>query len=62
LGFGGDIPGSSTCNLGCCSPHVQCAGACANLMTNGNHCGACGNACLETEQCSDGSCLALCPP
>jgi hypothetical protein len=56
----GEIPSTSTCNLGCCSPHVACGGDCAHLPTDPSHCGGCDNACAENERCEAGSCVALC--
>ncbi len=43
-------------NVSCCSG-VSCDGVtCVRLERNDQHCGACGNACLQSQFCNDGVC------
>jgi hypothetical protein len=46
--------------LSCCFGAVACNGACADLKTDANHCGACDTSCAANEVCSAGAC-APCP-
>lgn len=57
-GGGGSDAGQS--ELSCCFGAVACNGACADLKTDANHCGACGTSCAANEVCSAGAC-APCP-
>jgi hypothetical protein len=45
----------------CANAEQNCSGVCADLQSNPNHCGACGNSCGEGEVCRMGSCTASCP-
>lgn len=42
-----------------CSPNQPncCGGACTNLNTYADNCGACGNVCRPGEWCADGVCV-----
>jgi len=46
--------------LSCCLGAVECDGACANLQTDANNCGSCGQHCMASEVCSGGLC-SPCP-
>ncbi len=39
-----------------------CDGECADLDTDANNCGACGNECGEGEECIDGECISVALP
>jgi hypothetical protein len=59
----GEIPRTSTCNTGCCSPHVLCptprgGTQCARVMTDTANCGGCGIVCDAGDSCVGGSCIA----
>ena len=43
----------------CPAPKTVCAGACVDLNTNNENCGACGKACGETTACVGGTCTAV---
>jgi hypothetical protein len=60
-GGGGGGPDGGQTQLSCCFGAVACDGACADLKTDANHCGACGTSCAADEVCSAGAC-APCPP
>ena len=52
--------GGGTCR--CRAGLTNCGGRCRDLATHRNHCGACFNACVRREVCSEGTCLApVCP-
>ncbi|WP_437288710.1 MXAN_6577-like cysteine-rich protein [Sorangium sp. So ce406] len=40
----------------CTDGQSPCDGQCVDTQTNAEHCGACGDACAEGEQCTDGRC------
>lgn len=42
--------------LVCPEGEVACSGACVSLLSDADHCGACGNACGELEVCGAGVC------
>lgn len=44
----------------CATSETRCGDACVNLSTSTTHCGACGNVCNETENCTAGTCRAPC--
>ena len=46
--------------LSCCLGAVECNGACVDLKTDANHCGACGGHCAANQVCSAGAC-SPCP-
>jgi hypothetical protein len=50
---------NNTCvPLPCQSGETDCGnGACADLSTDENNCGACGNACSQGDVCANGSCV-----
>jgi len=52
-------PTGGTCDgAGFCScPGAVCNGACTDLGSNVNHCGACGNACQSGQNCIQGACV-----
>jgi hypothetical protein len=56
----GGTPGA-LCRAGQCTcdptTELVCGGACTNVVTNAQHCGACGNACLPGHNCILGSCV-----
>lgn len=39
---------------------TDCSGTCANLVTDGQNCGACGNFCGTSMVCTAGSCVDVC--
>ena len=42
-----------------CDPALtQCGQSCADLLTNAEHCGSCGNQCSGTTVCTAGSCVS----
>ena len=44
----------------CSSGFTKCGNDCVNLLTNSEHCGACGNACDPlNETCISGSCTVM---
>ena len=50
-----------------CPGETDCSGmdedpVCANLSTNEDNCGACGNSCDDDELCIKGKCTGLTPP
>ena len=53
--------GPTSCPPGCPATSC-CAGECVNPQTDPEHCGVCGNACVNSEECVDGRCLAVCLP
>ena len=55
---GGSDGGVAT--LSCCFGAVECNGACVDLKSNANDCGACGKHCAVNQVCSAGVCAA-CP-
>ena len=57
-GGGGSDGGPSA--LSCCLGAVECNGACAQLQTDANNCGACGKSCAASEECNAGAC-SPCP-
>lgn len=70
-GDGGTIPGGGTwtCANGGCAivcptldagATTECTGACVDLKTDNDNCGACGTPCAQgTEQCTQGLCCKL---
>lgn len=42
--------------LSCGAGEMVCAGACANVMSSNEHCGACATQCSQIEFCSAGMC------
>ncbi|WP_437734843.1 MXAN_6577-like cysteine-rich protein [Sorangium sp. So ce1335] len=40
----------------CADGQSPCDGACVDTETSDEHCGACGNACAEGQQCAEGRC------
>ena len=55
---GGTDGGLAT--LSCCFGAVECNGACVDLKTDANDCGACGKHCAVNQVCHAGACTA-CP-
>lgn len=51
---------SGVCGLRCAEGHVECAGGCVNLQENGEHCGACNEACSDGLVCQGGTCTSTC--
>jgi hypothetical protein len=50
-----------TCDSACCPAGESCCDdGCANLESNPNHCGACGNACGADQVCQGGVCGVAC--
>jgi hypothetical protein len=51
-----------TCVVNACLLGFDCpeekAGCLTNILVDSNHCGHCDTACLATESCSDGTCVA----
>ncbi|MEZ4406092.1 MAG: hypothetical protein R3A52_06425 [Polyangiales bacterium] len=45
----------------CTSQQLACGGRCVDPQTDGQNCGACGNACGAMQACVMGSCQAQCP-
>jgi hypothetical protein len=45
-------------NPSCPSGQTLCDGSCIDTQSNSKHCGKCGNACNESEPCSEGTCLS----
>ena len=48
----------AVCQVTCDQGKVDCGGTCANLASDGKHCGACGNECAPSFACIDGACLS----
>ena len=42
---------------GCPPGTTNCGGACADLSSDRNHCGDCGNACADDQNCEDSECV-----
>ncbi|MEZ4406312.1 MAG: hypothetical protein R3A52_07550 [Polyangiales bacterium] len=63
---GGTCASSLVCNgescVACPEGLAACAGRCVDLRVSPVHCGACGVACAEGEQCVGGGCDLVCPP
>ena len=53
-----DTPDEPACAPGL----VDCYGACLDILSDHEHCGACGHACEPIEVCADGECRFECPP
>ena len=53
---------SFVCNgtMTCAAGSSDCSGACLNLQSDANNCGACGFVCPSGRSCSAGSCNLLC--
>lgn len=49
------------CVLLCDTPQVQCAGVCADLRSNSDHCGGCNQRCPTSQVCVQGVCDVPCP-
>ena len=45
----------------CAVDQMTCGGACVDLGTDNNNCGACGSACASGQVCGNGTCAANCP-
>jgi hypothetical protein len=55
---------SFACSKGkcACPPGTTlCNGNCADLQSDPNNCGSCGNTCPSGQQCRNGDCLDFCP-
>ena len=52
--------GTQTCVAACAANETCCDAACVDLLTDTDHCGACGNACGEGHECRDGVCGVVC--
>lgn len=58
----------TVCMAGCSSEEsgdpnlIECGDRWINPQRDEEHCGGCGNACLEGERCIEGSCVLFCPP
>jgi len=46
----------------CSGSEVICDGACADLASDTEHCGACSTTCQRFEACEQGACTLQCPP
>ncbi len=46
----------------CPDGHEDCGGRCVDLQSDRQHCGGCGGACGDGEQCVDGQCDPVCQP
>jgi hypothetical protein len=44
-----------------CDAGVECSGSCVDLLTDPDHCGACGARCRGARACCIGGACALCP-
>lgn len=44
----------------CETAETDCNGECADLGSDSEHCGACGNACTTGVECRDGECVGAC--
>ncbi len=55
-GGGKDAPQTQDCTTG----YSDCGGICADLLGDGQNCGACGTSCAEGQVCSAGTCQASC--
>lgn len=64
IGFGcatgGDAGGTNPTT--CTDPQTACNGACVDLTSDGQNCGACGNVCPAGQGCSAGMCGACVAP
>lgn len=62
----GDVIGSADVTTGadvsCQSGLTACAGLCVDISRSPLHCGMCGRACHDGEQCVGGTCTLTCPP
>jgi hypothetical protein len=52
--------GCSSSKGGCKSDSTSCGGACVQLASDNQNCGACGNACATGSFCSAGTCTLTC--
>jgi hypothetical protein len=55
-GAGGDTGTGSGSPTRCGSDQTVCAGACVDLETDAQNCGACGDPCALGASCEDGTC------
>lgn len=60
LAWGCDAPEANV-DPKCSSAQTDCSGACVELGSNAEHCGACNNACTSEQMCADGVCVLNCP-
>ncbi len=63
---GGFVCTNGSCQNSCNMGLTDCAGACVNVITNAQNCGACGNACMNrpngTGACVSSACNVACNP
>jgi len=52
----GDVSARPEAAVTCSSSETLCGSVCADLQTDRNHCGACGNNCPSAEVCKSGTC------
>jgi hypothetical protein len=55
-GGGGGASGGASGAATCAAPRLTCAGACIDVASNDQNCGACGVACLNGKHCALGKC------
>ncbi len=54
--FDEDCDGVVNNGCGCAQGQTDCAGKCVDIVSDGKHCGACGNACAVGEICKSSVC------
>ena len=47
---------NGTCGISCPMGKTECAGACVDMKTDNANCGMCGQACQQTETCTESLC------
>lgn len=57
IGASGDAGAGHNCPR---TTEVDCGSGCINVLSDPNNCGSCGNACLPSQVCSVGRCMAGC--
>ncbi|MCL2823303.1 MAG: hypothetical protein FWD57_04865 [Polyangiaceae bacterium] len=59
IGCGGDSAFDDAPKA-CTSGKLKCDGTCYDLFSSPDNCGKCGNACKDSEVCSQGTCKSIC--